>query len=234
MKKIFIGAILGMFALATFAQNSNRSTGTVQQTYKVQEPQRKSSSSLIRGIELTPIYGYALNGKAKGYRNDFKMKDAAVYGGALSVEIAPLTHGEFSFTTSPTTGELRGYDIDPGDKTHYDMAINYFQLGGVREVLDGPVKPFGLISVGATWFNMKDAEVSDYWAFSAALGGGVKFFFSDHIGIRLQGRLLLPMYFSGGGIFVGIGSGGVSSGLGVSAGVLAVQGDFSGGLVFRF
>jgi len=46
--------------------------------------------------------------------------------------------------------------------------------------------------------------------------------------------LLLPMYFSGGGLFLGIGSGGPSTGVGVSTGVLTVQGDFSGGLIFRF
>lgn len=234
MRKIVFTFILATITLVTFAQNTNRSTGTVQQTYKVQEPQKKSSSTGIKGIELTPIYGYQLNGKVKGYRNDFKMKDAAVYGGAISMEVAPLTHGEFSFTTSPTSGELRGYDVSPGDKTNYDMDINYFQIGGVRELKDGPVKPYGLVSLGATWFNMKDADVSDHWAFSAALGGGVKFFFSDHVGIRLQGRLLLPMYFSGGGLFVGIGSGGVSSGVGISTGVIAAQGDFSGGLIFRF
>jgi len=90
-----------------------------------------------------------------------------------------------------------------------------------------------MMSAGITWFNMTSHGVSDHVSFSAALGGGVKFFFSDRIGIRLQGRLLLPMYFSGGGLFVGIGSGGTSSGVSVSTGVLAVQGDFSGGLIIR-
>jgi hypothetical protein len=159
-------------------------------------------------------------------------KRQAQYGGIFSVELGPGVLGEFSYTRSKTTA--RYDDFVSGEHTNYDMAIDYFQLGGVKELKKGPVVPFGMASLGVTWFNMQTYGVSDHVSFSAALGGGLKFFFSDRIGIRLQGRLLMPMYFSGGGLFVGIGSGGSSTGVSVSTGFLTVQGDFSGGLIFRF
>jgi hypothetical protein len=41
------------------------------------------------------------------------------------------------------------------------------------------------------------------------------------------------MYFAGMGFYVGMGTGGVSSGLSMNGGVIALQGDFTGGLVFK-
>jgi len=221
-----------LLPLSIMAQVPAGSKGTVQQTYQFQEPEKKPTKAPGPRIELTPIYGYSLNGSVSPYRSKFKMKNAAHFGGILSVEVRPGILGEFSYTRSKTTA--RYDDFISGETTNYDMAIDYFQLGGVRELTKGPVVPFGMASLGLTWFNMTTHGVSDHVSFSAALGGGVKFFFSDRIGIRLQGRLLLPMYFSGGGLFVGIGSGGASTGVGVSTGVLTVQGDFSGGLIVRF
>ncbi|WP_430816970.1 hypothetical protein [Carboxylicivirga sp. RSCT41] len=225
-------ALAALFlAFNLIAQNPTSSKGTVQQTYKWQEPEKKPAPTRPR-IELTPIYGYSLNGHINLYRAKFTMDNSDLFGGMLSVEVAPQSLVEFSYTRSKTTARYE--DFATGTKDNYDMAIDYFQLGTVKEIKDGPLVPFGMISVGATWFNMTTHGVSDHVSFSAALGGGVKYFFSDRVGIRLQGRLLLPMYFSGGGLFVGIGSGGTSSGVSVSTGVLTVQGDFSGGLIFRF
>ncbi|MCG8582730.1 MAG: porin family protein [Bacteroidales bacterium] len=218
-------------SVSVMAQNPTSSRGTVQQTYKWQEPEKKPASTRPR-IELTPIYGYSLNGHINLYRAKFKMDNSDHFGGILSLEVAPQSLVEFTYTRSKTTARYEDYLT--GAKDNYDMAIDYFQLGTVKELNKGPLVPFGMASIGITWFNMITHGVSDHVSFSAALGGGIKYFFSDRIGIRLQGRLLLPMYFSGGGLFVGIGSGGTSSGVSVSTGVLTVQGDFSGGLIFRF
>ncbi len=57
--------------------------------------------------------------------------------------------------------------------------------------------------------------------------GGVKIYLSEKLGLRLQGRLLMPLYVSGGGFYVGTGGAGVS----VGAGVPILQGDLSAGLI---
>jgi hypothetical protein len=58
-------------------------------------------------------------------------------------------------------------------------------------------------------------------------GGGWKFYFSDAVGVRLQGLALLPLVFTGGGLYVGTGG----SSLGVSAGIPIAQFSFSAGLI---
>ena len=66
------------------------------------------------------------------------------------------------------------------------------------------------------------------WRFSFSFGGGAKLFFTDNIGIRLQGRLFIPLYFNGGYIYGG-GSGG---GIALSGGAYLIQGDLTAGLIF--
>lgn len=64
-------------------------------------------------------------------------------------------------------------------------------------------------------------------------GLGIKYFFTDVIGIKAQARLLLPLYFNGIGFGCGIGTGGASCGGGAGFGSEIVQGDFTGGVVLR-
>ena len=153
------------------------------------------------------------------------------YGGMLSVEVDRNTMAEFVYSRSDTKAKYHKYLT--GETETYDMSLDYFQMGVVKEVKQGKIVPYGTFTLGATWFNMKDAGVDDEVFFSLAGGAGVKVFLSDRIGIRLQGRLMLPLDFWGGGFFVGIGSGGASSGVSLNSTAVAVQGDFTGGLIIR-
>ncbi len=53
--------------------------------------------------------------------------------------------------------------------------------------------------------------------------------FSERVGVMLRGRLMMPMYFGGVGIYAGTGGAGV----GVSSVVAPLQGDFNGGLIIK-
>ncbi|WP_430811383.1 MULTISPECIES: hypothetical protein [unclassified Carboxylicivirga] len=220
-KHLMIGWLLAL-SLTAWAQGSTAQFDA--------HPQNKAKSG--RSIELTPVYGYALNGHVNLYRAKFKMENAAQFGGIVSVELMPGTMAEFTYTHSATDALYE--DFVNAENRIYDLNIDYFQLGVLKELRKAKLVPFGMAAMGVAWYNMQTADVSDHVSFAVSFGGGIKYFFSDRVGIRLQGRLLLPMYFSGGGLFLGIGSGGPSSGVSVSTGVLAVQGDFSGGLIVRF
>lgn len=192
-------------------------------------PQRKH-------IELSPFAGYQFGGSIKFIQGKFKIDNGLNYGGMLSVELRHATQLEFSYSRMDTRGDWTpygSYAIDFPSNT-VDVTVSYFQAGTVKEVIltNDQLRPFGLFSVGATWFQPKSENSQDEWLFSLAVGGGIKYFFSDHIGIRLQGRLLLPLIFNGAGFYFGFGTGGASSGVGVSSTAPLVQGDFTGGLVF--
>jgi hypothetical protein len=109
------------------------------------------------------------------------------------------------------------------------MTTHYIQVGGAKEMKDGPVRPFGMGSLGLTIFDPEDTKYDSDTRFSFAMGGGIKLYSkSERIGFRLQGRFIFN--FLSGGIAVGCGSG-CAGGV---TGTALVQFEPSAGLVIAF
>lgn len=191
---------------------------------------------IAQSIELTPFYGYTLNGKIKTYYGDYNVADAPSYGVLLSVELGGGSFLELMYNRNDTkfTYNRVGYS-----RATIGLATEYYHIGIEKQVeVNEKVHPFGAFTLGATRFHPKDSHdwngsgvtsLSDAWRFSTTFGGGVKIYLSERIGLRLQARLLLPMEFNG--MFIGIGSGGSSAG--ASFRVPIVSGDFTAGLILR-
>jgi hypothetical protein len=190
------------------------------------------SLSQGRQIELTPFVGYQFGGNMKFYQGKIKVDNGMNYGLAASIDIRYGVKAEFFYSRAATRGKWNPYlgFENTFPPVNFDLAINYFQVGSVKEFMHDDIRPFGSLTLGAVWFDPKNT-VSDQWFFSISLGGGLKYYFTDRIGIRLQGRLLLPMVFSGVGLYAGIGTGGVSTGAGLSSWAPIVQGDITGGVI---
>lgn len=179
-------------------------------------------------IEITPSGGYMFGGSMRFYEGEIKLQNAGSYGFAADFEVSPDTKIEVAWNQMNTSAEFKpyyGYDelkVDP-----FDVNVGYIQVGGIQEMEMNNVVPFGLFTLGATYFTPQNTTYTQTWKFSVALGGGAKIWFSDRIGIRLQGRLLLPMFWGGAGFTVGTGGAGMT----VGAGTTMVQGDLTAGLV---
>jgi hypothetical protein len=182
-------------------------------------------------VEITPFGGYLLGGSVKFYEGKFKVEDNACYGGMLAVQVTSGNFIELSYTGMTTEGDWKPYSdyISEHPAQNVKMAVNHFQIGSVNELhLDNEaVRPYGTLTLGTTWFNIQEDNGNDKWLFSVAAGLGLKYFFNDRIGIRLQARLLLPVVYNGGGFYIGTGG----SGMYVSSTAPIVQGDFTGGLI---
>ena len=149
----------------------------------------------------------------------------------LAVQVSSGNFVEISYTGMTTQGNWKpynDYEVSIPEGT-VDMAVNHIQIGSVNELpLDNEaVRPYGTLSLGTTYFNIKDDDADDEWLFSVAAGLGLKYFFNERVGIRLQARLLLPVIYNGGGFYLGTGG----SGMYVSSTAPIVQGDFTGGLI---
>ena len=182
-------------------------------------------------IEITPFGGYMFGGKLRFYEGELKIEDNANYGILLDIALAPDTKLEFFWSQMATTARFKSYYgfNFPELEDPFSVNVNYIQIGGVQEadINNDKIKPFGAFTLGTTYFNPQESGMQDSWRFSVTLGGGAKIWFSDRIGIRLQGRLLMPLYFAGGGVYFGTGGSGVS----VGAGSTILQGDLTAGLI---
>ena len=181
-------------------------------------------------VELTPFGGYLLGGSIQFYEGKFKIEDNACYGGMLAVQVSSGDYIEFSYTGMTTQGEWRpgsGYSLDSA--TTVDMSVNHFQIGSVNELpLDNEaIRPYGTLTLGTTWFNIQEENSNDEWLFSFAAGLGLKYFFNDRVGFRIQARMIIPVVYNGGGFYIGTGG----SGMYVSSTAPILQGDFTGGII---
>jgi len=180
-------------------------------------------------FDVSIMGGYFMAGYIYSTAGDLNMKNDAHFGAAMSFNIDRRMGMEISYNYSPTEMILKTY---PGGFTKklFDMSINYIQGAALYYAKRGKVQPYGLFSIGAAWLTPDSNIYSTEVRMAFGIGGGVKVFFNRNIGIRLQGRLLAPLFYSGGTLFCGTGG----CGWGVTAGSYLIQGEISAGLVFAF
>jgi opacity protein-like surface antigen len=186
-------------------------------------------------LEVTPFYGYMFAGKATGYYGDLNFRDTGMYGVMVDINVQRGMQVELYYGRTDTRVdyvEFRG----PTYKLT-DVSINYFQLGFLREVkkMDN-ISMYGIASLGASLFSPTGESYDetpdkyyfeDWWLFSITAGGGAKIWFSERVGLRLEGRIMMPITWAGGGFMVGTGG----SGFYLGGGSAILQASITAGLM---
>lgn len=189
-------------------------------------------SSLVTAqrVEITPYYGYMFAGKMTLYEGDFNIRNNPNYGIALDFEVDRRggIFVELLYDRIDTHADFIEYPTNVTTKV-FDLSEEYFHIGGLyNSEINKKLATFGVFTLGATRFHPKDSNYGDEWRFSLTFGGGVKYYFSETIGIRLQGRLKMPFNFSSGGVWVGPGGTYTYGG-----GSALLQADLSAGIIIR-
>lgn len=192
-----------------------------------------SFDSAFAQIELNAYAGWVPPSRTMYSYNGYRLRidDAGNFGVGIGYVtpyniVAELSYMRFSSTIKQDGGIV---EIVPTQ----NITVEYYQLGVMKPITEGnKAIPYGLISLGAARLNpIKSSE--DYWRFAFNGGLGVKYFFTDKVGIKVQARILVPLYFAGLGFGCGIGTGGSGCSGGVGWGSEIIQGDFTGGVVLR-
>jgi len=194
-----------------------------------------SSSTFAQKVEITPFYGYMFAGTVTGYSGDLNIRNDGMYGLMLDVTVKPGMQVELYYSRSDTRADFVEYRGPTYKLT--DLSVNYFQLGFLGTIKKMKnIQLYGTFSLGATLFSPSGEPYDetpeiyyfeDYWLFSVTLGGGAKIFLSERIGIRLEGRLMMPITWAGGGFMVGTGG----SGFYLGGGSAILQGSLTAGLI---
>ena len=151
------------------------------------------------------------------------------YGVAMDVLLAPGMGLRLQYSRTDTKSHFRPYSGFPSfEPRNFNIANEYYQIGAIKSIEKGNIEPFGAFTLGAARYYEKDLDES-LWRFAITAGLGVKFFFNEKIGIKVQGDFMMPMYFEGLGFYFGSGG----SGLTAYSSVPMLQGNFNAGLVFR-
>jgi hypothetical protein len=182
---------------------------------------------------LNGYAGWQFGGTAKLWDGEFKIQDAMNYGGRLSVGLSTTTYAEITYMRADTEGKFWPYNLSESPSDWIPFSSNYVHVAGLQEAHFGPVAPFGTVGVGLAIFSPKSSQLNSKVQFSITLGGGLKLWLTDFLGIRLQGSMLMPMILNGAGFGCGIGTGGSGCGTNVYTRITPFQGEFSGGIILR-
>lgn len=190
-----------------------------------------------RKVELSAFGGYQWATDTYSSGGYLDTKDGVNYGGAIDFTVQRDLQLELLYIYFDTQTQFRSQNPYAYSSSQYtDMGVHFMQIGYVKGYKKGNIEPFGAFTLGAVLFTpgtfvLEDGRKitpSDTWRFAMTFGGGAKIFLNDKLGVRLQARLLVPVYFSGAGMYVGTGG----SGLAVTGGVPLLMGDFTAGIIF--
>lgn len=185
-------------------------------------------------IEITPTVSYMFAGSFETVEGYIRLEDGPQYGGILDYAVTPDTWVELSYAYLGSRATFEPYTYTGSSSLtdlDLDVAIHYMQIGAIHQIDKGKVQPFLGIAAGASLLapsgTVQNYTLEDVWRFALSATGGLKLYLSDRFGLRLQGRLLMPVYFSGGGVWFGTGGASV----GASGGIPILQGDLGAGLI---
>lgn len=148
-------------------------------------------------IEITPFVGYRFNGtfdnvdqRQNPTVSSVNLTDGLAYGFLFDVNLGENAQVEFSWSRQDSTLQAKFFNGDR--ETAGDLASNYIHVGGNYLFGDSydDLRWFIGGSLGATYFDPSESGVSSETQFSFGFQGGFKFFFSDFVGVRVQGRIV--------------------------------------------
>ena len=193
-----------------------------------------ATPAVAQKVEITPFIGYQFGGELRVRDGDLRLQDDINYGLVLDVALSRNGQLELSYTRQDTRIDFNQFN--GGRRPIYDVSVNYWQIGGIWEFNPGETaRPFLSLTGGFTHYGVGeqlDPQAPDIRSdtfFSMVLGGGVKVFPSQRMGIRLAGHVYSTIVSSSSGFWCTLPGG---CGVGLS-GWGIWQGDVQAGLIIR-
>jgi hypothetical protein len=159
------------------------------------------SSARAAEFEITPFAGYTMGGDFTDAvtGKTLSFDDTSSYGIMLDIKQAEDSWIELYFSRQQT--RLKADEGPFYGNPLFDVDIEYYHLGGTFGQATGRVKPFVVGTLGATYMDPHAAGLQSETKFSLSLGGGVKMYLTERVGIRLDARWFGTLFNGSGGIF---------------------------------
>jgi hypothetical protein len=171
-----------------------------------------TSSAGAASFEVTPFAGYTMGGEFSNAETGqpLSLNDTSSYGIMLDFKQAmdskqPGTAWiELYFSSQQT--KLKADQGAFAGSPSLDVNIEYYHVGGTYGQSEGTVQPFVVGTLGATHMVPKGAGFESETKPSLSLGGGVKLYLTEHIGLRFDARWFGTLVSSNGGMFCSNGA----------------------------
>jgi hypothetical protein len=144
--------------------------------------------ALAQTVEITPFGGYRVGGDffERVTNQPVDLDGAPVVGGVVNVAMHEGLWFEGLFTRQDARVTVPGSAVAPA--TRWQITVDHWLAGGLQEFGEGRARPFLTGLLGLTRYG---AEGDNEIRFVVSAGGGVKLRPTRHLGVRLDGRVLV-------------------------------------------
>jgi len=184
---------------------------------------------ISQSFEITPFSGYTFDHSFPIYGGRAKLGGGQTFGGMLGFQIQENIELETFYSYQSGTSTARSSSIQGDVRTN--NSAHYILIGANRLFSNSSqVTFFSGLKMGAGILSFQNNEFNDISRFAVGINGGMKYFASDRVGLRLQANLMMPISNVGGSLWWSPGSG---TSVGLSSFSSVIQFGFTGGIVFR-
>lgn len=192
-------------------------------------------SAHAQTFQLNPYVGYTTSSKLETGGGKYRTRGNMNFGGNLSfgrgVSGAGFSRNAFvelQYNYCNTDLEFRGFN--GGKFPLGEISVHNIMIGGTKGAGNGKVEGYGGTFLGVTIYDQSAPSSDTYTRFTVAFGGGMKYFITPSVGLRLHAQMYLPVW--GGDLLLSWSPGG-----GVQPGAVAtamsVFGNFDAGIFFN-
>ena len=163
-------------------------------------------AAIAGNYEITPFAGYTWGGEFTDSvtGTTLNVDETDNYGVMLDINMVDIKQEEQSQIELYFSHQATKLRTDSGLFTGnplFNLDINYYHIGGTYGADLGKVRPFLVGTLGVTYMDPQGPGLNSLTKFSLSLGGGVKLFATDHVGLRLEGRWFGTLFNGSGSAF---------------------------------
>lgn len=145
-------------------------------------------------FEITPFAGYRLGGEFDASNEDFfdtnldaEIEESSIYGVIFGIPLSRDWKLELLASRQESAFIIDEGLLSPTTELG-DVTLSFYHAGFAYEWGLGQARPFLFGSAGLARIEPDFPELNAENRISGSLGGGVKVFFSENIGLRFEGR----------------------------------------------
>lgn len=152
----------------------------------------QSASARPGRYEITPTVGYRAAGDfdvddVQILEDSFETDEGTSFGLTFDIPLNDVLALELLANRQRTDLIATG-GLFESSEVIADFDIDYYQVGLVAQFGSGQIHPFMTVGLGIARLSVDLAGTIDEDRPSGSLGGGVKIYFGEHVGLRLEGR----------------------------------------------
>lgn len=158
------------------------------------------SAFLAQAQEIDVNYGYQFGTKFSGDSDYLSIDAGNQLGLSFGWSFSDNTVAQITYNRHSSALLIKDRDVSPTESKLADLTAHWIMLNGLYYFTEGNITPFVGGGAGYAFVNFEnennaivDQGIDSATRIAFSLKGGVTFWLGDHIGIKVQGDVFLPL-----------------------------------------